>query len=82
MSTVLREYLRPQRQNKSSRLGPKSSITMALYFPPHIPKWYTLGMPSGQKKHDRLISLLQSNAKHRHLTKINRRQKILMLKVF
>lgn len=33
MRTVLRVKVRSQRSNRSSRLGPSSSITMALYFP-------------------------------------------------
>jgi len=48
MRTVLSENSRPHISNKSSRLGPSSSITKALYFP-HGPKKNTSGMPSEKK---------------------------------
>lgn len=45
-STVFRVNLRLHKTNRSSRLGPSSSSTIALYRPPQIPKWYTRGTPS------------------------------------
>lgn len=48
MRTVLSENSRPHISNKSSRLGPRSSMTKALYFP-HGPKKNTSGMPSEKK---------------------------------
>lgn len=46
MITVFNENFRPQLVNKSSNDGPKSSKTIALYRPPHVPKWKTRGIPS------------------------------------
>lgn len=48
MRTVLSENSRPHISNKSSRLGPRSSMTKALYLP-HGPKKNTSGMPSEKK---------------------------------
>lgn len=46
MITVFNENFRPQLVNKSSNDGPKSSKTIALYRPPHVPRWKTRGTPS------------------------------------
>jgi len=48
MRTVFSENSRPHISNKSSRLGPRSSMTKALYLP-HGPKKNTSGIPSEKK---------------------------------
>ena len=46
MQTVLMENLRPHMSNRSSRLGPRRSMTRMLWSP-SCPKWYICGIPSG-----------------------------------
>lgn len=50
--TVFRENLLPHKLNKSSNDGPNSSNTIALYRPPQVPRWYTLGTPSARHIYD------------------------------
>jgi hypothetical protein len=51
MIIVFRLNLRLHSTKRSSRLGPRSSMTMALYRPPHVPTWYTRGIPSRINTH-------------------------------